>query len=57
MESKPKPKSPRQLRKEREARERGNESPNDALTMQTAKSWVGWESRKRARYCLTGDPE
>lgn len=29
----------------------------DILTMQTAKTWIGWESRKRARYCLMGDPE
>lgn len=27
-------------------------------TMQTAKTWVGWESRgKRERYCLMGEPD
>jgi hypothetical protein len=50
MNDKTKPKSPRQLRKEREERNRKVEAP-DALTMQTAKSWIGWEQRgKRERY-------
>jgi hypothetical protein len=56
MPSQPKPKSQRQLRKEREALNRKDETL-DALSMQTAKSWVGWESRKRERYCLMGDPD
>jgi hypothetical protein len=57
MQSTPKPKSQRQLRKEREALNRSNEAP-DALSMQTAKTWVGWEARgKRARYCLMGEPD
>jgi hypothetical protein len=50
-----KPKSARQLREEREVK-LTNDKP-DPLTMQTAKSWVGWESRKRARYCLMGEPD
>lgn len=53
MESKPKPKSARQLRKEREQGNRELETP-DPLTVEAARFWSGWEQRgKRERYCLT----
>lgn len=56
-QTKPKPKSQRQQRKERETQNR-QDPTQDALTMQTAKTWIGWEARgKRTRYCLMGDPD